>query len=301
MGKGSRNKRKRQQERRQRVQSAGAVDAPNRAGAAVDSTRHAVALVTAFHASPDDLPDLLDELVTDPVSQGLVANALLSRFLAPCCSELAESRGTQVADILDQIVADLGVDDAADRDTWERAVGSARMYAEIFDGVRSPEEFAENLASQLGAGLTAISYLIALVQLAHQAVVTRCDEFGEDVASYIREVSLPAAEAHGNEIDADAVDEYMMALIDDRLAAEPQLLDRAAQNLSQSADALPEELADEFEELGGADRLAELAGATWDDLDEDDQRLVVIALLDAVYVDTEGDTVADRLRVNWRF
>lgn len=301
MGKGNRNKRKRQQERRRRVQSAGAVDAPNFAGAAVDSTRHAIALVTAFHASPDDLPELLDELVTDAVSQGLVANALLSRFLAPCCSELAESRGTQVADVLAQIVADLSVDEATDRGTWERAVGTARIYTEMLDNARSPEELAENLADQLGAGLATVSYLIALVQLAHQAVVTRCDRFSEDVASYIREVSLPPAEAHGNEIDADDVDEYIMALIDDRLATEPQLLVRAAQTLSQSADVLAEELADEFEELGGVDRLAELVGATWDDLDEDDQRLVVIALLDAVYVDPEGDTVADRLRVKWRF
>jgi hypothetical protein len=302
MGKGKRNKRKRQDERRRRVQSAGAMDAPNLAGAAVHATRHAIALVTAFHASPDDLPALLDELVTDTVSQGLVANALLSRFVAPCCSELAESRGRQVTDVLDQIVADLLVDDAAtDNDAWDRAVGTARIYAEILDNARSPEDLAENLADQLGAGLPTVSYLIALVQLAHQAVTARCDSLGEDVASYIREISLPAAEAHGNEIDADDVDEYIVALIDDRLAAEPQLLTRAAQTLNQEANTLDEELADEFEELGGVARLAELAGATWDDLDDDDQRLVVITLLDAVYIDPEGDTIADRLRVTWRF
>lgn len=256
--------------------------------------------MTAFHASPDDLPELLDELVTDTVSQGLVANALLSRFVAPCCSELAESRGTQVTDVLDQIVADLLVD-AADSDTRERAVGTARIYAEILDHTRSPEDLAENLADQLGASLATISYLIALVQLAHQAVATRCDSLGEDVTSYIREISLPSAEAHGNEIDADDVDEYIVALIDDRLAAEPQLLARAAKALNQTARTLDGELADEFEDLGGVDRLAELVGATWDDLDDADQRLVAITLLDAVYIDPEGDTIADRLRVAWRF
>jgi hypothetical protein len=160
---------------------------------------------------------------------------------------------------------------------------------------------AENLADQLGASLATISYLNALVELAHQAVATRCGSLGEDVASYIREISLPPAEAHGNEIDADDVDEYIVALIDDRLAAEPQLLARAAKTLNQSALTLDGELAGEFEEFGGVDRLAELVGATWDDLDDDDQRLVVITLLDAVYIDPEGDTIADRLRVIWRF
>ncbi|HEX5407985.1 MAG TPA: hypothetical protein VFX16_37450 [Pseudonocardiaceae bacterium] len=159
---------------------------------------------------------------------------------------------------------------------------------------------AEDLADQLGADLATISYLVALVQLAHQAAATRCGSAGEEVASYIRELSLSPAEAHGNDIDADDVDEYIVALIDDRLAAEPQLLTHAAQTLNQSTHALDEELADEFDELGGVDRLAELASASWDDLDEDDQRLVVITLLDAVYIDPDGDTIADRLRVTWR-
>jgi hypothetical protein len=300
MGKGNRNKRKRQDERKRRVQSTGAIDAPNFAGAAVHATRHAVALVTASHASPDDLPELLDDLVTDPVSQGLVANALLSRFVAPCCSELAASRDTPVTDVLDQIAVDLRRDSATDRDTGQRALGTARIYAQILDNARPPEDLAEDLAAQLGAGRATVSYLVALVQLAHHAVTTRCEDAGEDVASYIQKLSLPPAEAHGNDIDADDVDEYIVALIDHRLTAEPLLLTRAAQTLSQSADTLDEELAEEFDELGGVDRLTELAGATWDDLDEDDQRLVVITLLDAVYVDPEGDTIADRLRVTWR-
>jgi hypothetical protein len=129
----------------------------------------------------------------------------------------------------------------------------------------------------------------------------RCAEIGEDVVSYLRRISLPAAETDGNEIEADAVEDYVDALITERLAAEPLLLTRAAEALRRNFAALPDGDADEFRELGGSDRLEELADETWDGMDAEDRRLVVIALLESVLVDPEGETVADRLSVAWRF
>jgi hypothetical protein len=114
-------------------------------------------------------------------------------------------------------------------------------------------------------------------------------------------ISLPAAETHGNEIEADALEDYVDALIAERLATEPQLLTHAAEALRRSSAALPDEDAGEFRELGGSDRLAELTGDTWDDMEAEDKRLVAITLLESVLVDPEGDTVADRLSVDWRF
>jgi hypothetical protein len=114
-------------------------------------------------------------------------------------------------------------------------------------------------------------------------------------------VSLPAAEAHGNAIDADAVEDYVGALIGDRLAAEPLLLNVAAKALRRGTLALPDEDAGEFRELGGSDRLDELAGDAWDDMGAEDQRLLAITLLESVLIDPDGETVADRLSVAWRF
>ena len=87
-------------------------------------------------------------------------------------------------------------------------------------------------------------------------------------------MSLPAAGAHGNAIDADAAGDYVGALIGDRLAAEPLLLNMAAQALRRGTLALPDRDAGEFRELGGSDRLDELAGHAWDDMDAEDQRLL---------------------------
>ena len=85
-------------------------------------------------------------------------------------------------------------------------------------------------------------------------------------------MSLPAAGAHGNAIDAGAVGAYVGALIGDRLAAEPLLLNVAAQALRRGTPALPDRDVGEFRELGGSDRLDELAGDAWDDMDAGDRR-----------------------------
>ena len=45
----------------------------------------------------------------------------------------------------------------------------------------------------------------------------------------------------------------------------------------------------------------ELAGDAWDDMDAEDQRLLAITLLESVLIDPDGETVADRLSVAWRF
>ena len=120
-------------------------------------------------------------------------------------------------------------------------------------------------------------------------------------SSYLQRSSLPAAEAHGNKIEAEALEDYVDALIAGRLATEPLLLTHAAEALRSDSVTLPEEDADEFHELGGSARLEELANDNWDDLDPEDQRLVVLALLESIMVDPEGDTVADRLEIIWRF
>ena len=69
----------------------------------------------------------------------------------------------------------------------------------------------------------------------------------------------------------------------------------------RGALALPDEDAGEFRERGGSDRLDELAGDAWDDMDAEDQRLLAITLLESVRIDPDGETVADRLSVAWRF
>ena len=74
-----------------------------------------------------------------------------------------------------------------------------------------------------------------LTQSAHKTVAARCAEIGEDVVSYLQRISLPAAEAHGNEIAADAVEDYVGALIGQRLASEPQLLTRTADRQTGAA------------------------------------------------------------------
>jgi hypothetical protein len=60
-------------------------------------------------------------------------------------------------------------------------------------------------------------------------IAARCAEIGEDIVSYLRRISLPVAATHGNEIEADAVEDYVDALMAERLTAEPLLLTRAAE------------------------------------------------------------------------
>ena len=152
-----------------------------------------------------------------------------------------------------------------------------------------------------GPGPASGSYLIALTRIAHEMITAHCDQTGEDVASYLQRVSLPAAGAHGNAIDADAAGDYAGALTGGRLAAEPLLLlNVAAQALRRGTLALPDQDAGEFRDLGGSDRLDELAGDAWDDIDAEDQRLLAITLLESVLIDPDGETAADRLSLAWR-
>jgi hypothetical protein len=203
--------------------------------------------------------------------------------------------------VLEGITAGPETGDAEHRAALNRALASVRTYAEVLDDLRPPGTVTADLDANLGPGPSSCSYLIALAQIAHEMITARCAETGEDVAGYLRRVSLPAAEAHGNAIDADAVEDYVGALIGDRLAAEPLLLNVAAEALRHGALALPDEDAGEFRELGGSDRLDELAGDAWDDMGAEDQRLLAITLLESVLIDPDGETVADRLSVAWRF
>lgn len=123
---------------------------------------------------------------------------------------------------------------------------------------------------------------------------------GESITGYLQRASLPVAEARGNEIDPDDLNEYIIALINNRLDAEPRILKHAAA-LRQGSAIVPQELADEFEYLGGTDRLEKLVGQIWDELDDDVRRLIVLTLFDTIGTNPDGATVAERVQVDWRF
>ena len=303
MGKASRRKRQqRSSSHGDRTHPAAAgVPAPNFDGTAVQAIRDALAMVTSVHASPQDLPGLVEELAADRGRQGLVAYALVSRFITESARELADARGITVPAVLDGITAGLETGDAEHHTALNRALATVRDYAEVLDDLRPPGTVTADLDANLGPGPASCSYLIALTQITHEMITAHCAETGEDVASYLQRVSLPAAQAHGNAIDADAAGDYIGALIGERLAAEPLLLNVAAEALRRGTVALPDEDAGEFRELGGSDRLDELAGDAWDDMDAEDQRLLAITLLESVLIDPDGEAVADRLSVAWRF
>jgi hypothetical protein len=302
MGKASRRKRQqRNADHRERGQAAGNVPAPNFEGAAVEAARYALAMVTSVHASPEDLPSLTEDLADNRALQGMVAYALLSQLIMVSARELADARGTTLVDALNYAMEGLAAGEHEDSPVMTQALGTVHAYAEVLNGTRQPETVVADLDANLGKGQAGLSYVITLSQIAHAAIAARCAEIGEDVASYLQRISLPAAEAHGNEIEAEAVEDYVDALISGRLATEPLLLTHAAEALRSGSVTLPEDDADEFHELGGSARLEELADDNWDDLDPEDQRLVVIALLESIMVDPEGDTVADRLEIIWRF
>ena len=98
MGKASRRKRQRRgSSHGDRTHAAAAgVPAPNFDGTAVQAIRDALAMVTSVHASPQDLPGLAEELAPDRGRQGLVACALVSRFITQSARELADARGLTV-------------------------------------------------------------------------------------------------------------------------------------------------------------------------------------------------------------
>ena len=302
MGKASRRKKQqRNAGHRERAQAAGSVPAPNFEGAAVEAARYALALVTSVHASPEDLPSLTEDLAANRTLQGMVAHALLSQLIIESARELADARGTTLVDALNLVMESVTAGEHEDNPTMTHALGTVHAYVEVLNGTRQPETVAADLDANLGKGQAGLSYVIALSQIAHATIAARCAEIGEDVASYLQRISLPAAEEHGNEIEAEALEDYVDALISERLAAEPLLLTHAAEALRSGSVTLSEDSFDEFRELGGNARLEELANDNWDDLGPGDQRLVAIALLESIIVDPEGDTVADRLEIIWRF
>jgi hypothetical protein len=88
-----------------------------------------------------------------------------------------------------------------------------------------------DLDSNVARRQAALGYFVALTHIAHETMAARCAEIGEDLESYLQRISLPAAETHGNEIEAYALEDYVDALIAERLATEPQLLTHAAEVL----------------------------------------------------------------------
>jgi hypothetical protein len=168
--------------------------------------------------------------------------------------ELADARGVTVAAALNDATEGLGAGESVNQPALDRALGTVRKHAEVLDGMRSPETAVADLDANLVQRQAALGYLISLTRIAHAAIAARCAEIGEDVVSYLRRISLPAAETHGNEIEADALEDYVDALIAERLATEPLLLTHAAEALRRDSAALPDEDAGEFRELGGSDR-----------------------------------------------
>jgi hypothetical protein len=302
MGRASRRKRQhRTGGHRDRVTAATTVPAPNFEGTAVEAARYAIAMVTSAHVSPDDLPGLIRDLAADRPRQGLVAHALVSELVMDSVRELADARHINVTAALDGATADLIASEDEDRAALGRALSTVYDYAEVLDAWHPPGTVFADLDTSLGDGHNTASYLVALTKIAHEAVAARCAEAGEDVVSYLQRISLPAAEAHGNEITADAVEDYVGALIGQRLTDEPLLLIHSAEALRRGTAALPDHCIVEFQESGGADRLQQLVGETWDRMGADDRRLLVLALLDSVFVDPDGETVADRVNAVWRF
>ncbi len=302
MGRASRRKqRQRADGHRDRVRAAASVPAPNFEAASIEADRHAIAMVTSAHASPEDLPGLIADLADDLARQGLVAFALVSRLIMESVRELAEARHITVMAAINGATADLLANDDEDRIALGPALSAVRNYADVLDALLPPDTVAADLDANLGERHPADSYLIALTRIAHVTVAARCAEVGEDVVRYLQRISLPAAEAHGNEIDADAIEDYAAALVDQRLADEPLLLTRTAEAFRRGAVTLPDDCAAEFHELGGSSRLRQLADEAWDDMDADDQRLLVLALIDSVLVHPEGKTVAERVHTSWRF
>jgi hypothetical protein len=302
MGKASRRKqRQRADGHRDRVRAAASAPVPNFEGAAVEAARHAIAMVTSAHASPEDLPGLIGDLAADRARRGLVAYALVSELVMESARELADARHITVIAAINSATTDLLANEDEDMTALGRALGTVRNYAEVLDALRPPETVAADLDANLGEWHTAASYLIALTRIARETVAARCAETGEDVVRYLQRISLPAAEAHGNEIDANAVEDYVGALIGQRLADEPLLLTRTAEALRRGTVMLPDDCAVELQGLGGSGRLQELTAQAWDDMDADDQRLLVLALIDSVFVDPDGETVAERVHTSWRF
>jgi len=300
MGKASRRKRQlRTGEHHDRVRAAGEVPAPNVEGAALDAARHAMAMVTAAHASPEDLPRLAKDLSGNRARQGMVAYALVSRFIMEGIRELADAHGVLPTAALEDVITGPGL--PANQPALDRARATARTYAEVLGGMQPPEAMVADLDSNVAEEQHALGYLTALACIADQAITARCTETGENVTTYLQRIALPAAEAHGNDIDANVLEDYVGTLLAARLDAEPALLDHAALALRNGSTALDEEVTDEFRELGGSARLEELTGARWDALDDEDQRLIVLTMIESVFVDPEGDTVADRIRIVWRF
>ena len=209
-------------------------------------------MVTSVHASPEDLPSLTEELADNRALQGMVAYALLSQLIMVSARELADTRGATVVDALDYAMEGLAAGEHEDSLAMTQALGTVRAYAEVLNGTRQPETVVADLNANLGKGQAGLSYVIALSQIAQATIAARCAEIGEEVVSYLQRTSLPAAEAHGNEIEADAVEDYVDALVSGRLATEPLLLTHVAEALRSGSVALPEEDADEFRELGGS-------------------------------------------------
>ncbi len=143
MGRASRRKRQqRSSSHGDRTHAAARVPVPNFEGTAVQAIRDALAMVTSVHASPQDLPGLAEELAADRGRQGLVACALVSRFITESARELADARGMTVPAVLEGITAGLETGDAEHRAALNRALASVRDYAEVLDDLRPPMQRA---------------------------------------------------------------------------------------------------------------------------------------------------------------
>lgn len=137
----------------------------------------------------------------------------------------------------------------------------------------------------------------------------------DDDADWEWEVEAEVAAAEGKDeadrdrerihaaIDADVLDGYVSDLVLGRLESEPGLVARAI--AAVDAHGLPNDyLAGELEDLeSDPDVLRDVLRAsreTWDSLDPDASRLLVIYLIDRVVIGPSGQPVEQQVTIDWR-
>jgi hypothetical protein len=258
-----------------------------------EATGRAVALVTAS-AGQLDIADLLLDLDGSPEAQALTGLALLMDVVAPTLADLADAWSCDLREACDEVLP------AGQSAPATAALSRVHVLIDVLEGDAPPDQLGADVQGNVVPGPHLLLWLSALTVVTVGLVEARCDEYEEPVTEYLASIGLPNAAACHTDIDADVTEDYVMALLEARLESRKGLLTEVAAALSARPNELDDELLEEFDDLGGAERLAQLDGLRLDDLDPDDLRLVILALLDRIEVSPDGQTVSDRLAVSWR-
>ncbi|MGQ7297919.1 hypothetical protein [Quadrisphaera sp. KR29] len=277
-----------------RAQATGRRPAPNAARTREVARQRATALLTAVH---DGDPALITAALSDvrsPQAWVTTVAALLHHHVVRPCAELGELFGTSAAEELAGVLAGAP-------ELWDGEARAARDLAvaavATADGDFGPDAVADQLVASTPAD--DLHLLVDLALLAGACTQARAEAEGQDWQDDVQRHAHGEACGCHNEIDADVVEDHVEACLAARLSADPDLLRSAASRLRRKGS-LPRAVAEEFADLGGTARLEALAGTDFHDLDDDDARLVVLALLDAVMINPDGATVAERVELRWR-